>query len=87
MGTAKIQGELWGAAPQEWAEIQEPLHTPLYAAMLNATSVRQGTRLLDVGCGGGAASLLAAERGAHVSGFACRSAHSATLILTHAGAL
>ena len=48
--------------------MQEPLHTPLYAAMLNATSVRQGTRLLDVGCGGGAASKLAAERGAQVSG-------------------
>ncbi len=68
MSTAQIQGELWGAAPQEWAEIQEPLHSPLYAAMLNATSVRQGTRLLDVGCGGGAASKLAAERGAQVSG-------------------
>ncbi len=68
MSTAKVQGELWGAAPQEWAEIQEPLHAPLYVAMLNATSVRQGTRLLDVGCGAGSASLLAAERGAQVSG-------------------
>jgi SAM-dependent methyltransferase len=68
MSTAKIQGELWGAAPREWAEMQEPLHTPLYAAMLNATAVRQGTRLLDVGCGGGVASRLAAERGAEVSG-------------------
>ncbi len=68
MGTAKVQGELWGAAPQAWSEIQEPLHAPLYAAMLNATSVRAGTRLLDVGCGGGSASLLAAARGAQVSG-------------------
>ena len=68
MGTAKIQGELWGVAPQEWAEIQEPLHTPLFAAMLNATAVGPGTRMLDVGCGGGAASLLAAEQGAQVSG-------------------
>ena len=68
MSTAKVQGELWGAAPQAWSEIQEPLHAPLYAAMLNATSVRQGTRLLDVGCGGGSASLLAAARGAQVSG-------------------
>ncbi len=68
MDTLKIQGELWGKAPQGWAEIQEPMHRPLWEAMLNAAGVRSGTRFLDVGCGGGGASLLAAERGAQVSG-------------------
>lgn len=68
MGTSKIQGELWGKAPQGWAEIQEPMHRPLWEAMQNASEVGLGTRFLDVGCGGGGASMLAAERGAQVSG-------------------
>jgi SAM-dependent methyltransferase len=68
MGTSKIQGELWGIAPQGWAEIQEPMHGPLWESMLNAAKVGQGTRFLDAGCGGGGASVLAAERGAQVSG-------------------
>ena len=68
MGTFKIQGELWGKAPQGWAEIQEPMHRPLWEAMLNTTQVGPGTRFLDVGCGGGGASVLAADRGAMVSG-------------------
>ena len=38
--------------------------TPFYAAVLDATAVGAGTRLLDVGCGGGFALLLAARRGA-----------------------
>ncbi len=68
MGTSKLQGELWGKAPQGWAEIQEPMHKPLWEAMLNTTQVGPGTRFLDVGCGGGGASILAAKRGAEVSG-------------------
>jgi SAM-dependent methyltransferase len=42
--------------------------TPFYEAVLDATEVGPGTRLLDVGCGGGFAMLLAARRGATVSG-------------------
>jgi SAM-dependent methyltransferase len=68
MGTSKIQGELWGKAPRDWAEIQEPQHRPLFEDMLNAAEVGPGTRFLDAGCGGGGASVLAAERGAKVSG-------------------
>jgi SAM-dependent methyltransferase len=68
MGSATIQGELWGRAPRDWAELQEPTGTPLWEAMLDAAGVSKGTRFLDVGCGGGGASLLAAERGAQVSG-------------------
>jgi len=68
MGTSKIQGELWGKAPQGWAEIQEPMHKPLWEAMLDAAGVEESTRFLDVGCGGGGASELAAIRGAQISG-------------------
>jgi len=68
MGTAAIQGDLWGKAPQGWAEIQEPMHRPLWEVMLNAAEVGLGTRFFDAGCGGGGASVLAADRGAQVSG-------------------
>ena len=63
-----MQSELWGKAARDWADIQEPMNRPLWEAMLNATHVGPGTRLLDVGCGGGGASLLVAARGAQVTG-------------------
>ena len=68
MGTAKVQGDLWGAAPEGWATIQERQHQPLFEAMLDAAKVGEGSHVLDAGCGGGSASLLAAKRGARVSG-------------------
>jgi SAM-dependent methyltransferase len=68
MGTAEVQGELWGQAPQDWALIQEPMHRPLWEAMLDEALVGSGTRILDAGCGGGGSCVLAAGRGAHVSG-------------------
>ena len=68
MGSARVQGDLWGKAPQGWAEIQEPAHEPLWQAMLEAAQVSAGTSLLDAGCGAGGAARLAAERGAAVSG-------------------
>ncbi|UCC53626.1 MAG: class I SAM-dependent methyltransferase [Anaerolineaceae bacterium] len=68
MGSAEIQGELWGQSPQDWSQIQEPMHRPLWEAMLDASLVKSGIRILDAGCGGGGASVLAAERGALVSG-------------------
>lgn len=47
--------------PRGWA-------APLYEAVLDATGVGAGTRVLDVGCGGGGFSRAAAARGAHVHG-------------------
>ena len=41
---------------------------PRATAVLDATAVGTGTRLLDVGCGGGFALLLATRRGATVTG-------------------
>lgn len=68
MGSAEIQGELWGKEARNWAEFQEPLHRPLWEAMIEAAGVGPGTRMLDAGCGGGGASLLAEVRGALVTG-------------------
>jgi ubiquinone/menaquinone biosynthesis C-methylase UbiE len=68
MGSSTTQGELWGIAARDWAELQEPLHTPVWEAMLNTAKVGYGTRFFDAGCGGGGASVLAAQRGAHISG-------------------
>ncbi|MDN5751552.1 MAG: class I SAM-dependent methyltransferase [Pseudonocardia sp.] len=47
--------------PRGWA-------TPLYEAVLDATGVGVGTRVLDLGCGGGGFSAAAVARGAHVHG-------------------
>lgn len=68
MGSAAVQGELWGAAAQDWALFQEPVAKPLWKAQQDAVAVKLGTRFLDAGCGSGGACVLAAERGAMVSG-------------------
>ena len=68
MRSVTRQGRLWGAAAQDWAELQEPLALPLWEAMLDAAAVGPGTRVLDAGCGAGGASVRAARRGAHVNG-------------------
>lgn len=68
MGSARAQGELWGKDSRDWAELQEPLHGPLWEAMLQAAGVGSGTRVLDAGCGGAGACLLAAKRGARITG-------------------
>lgn len=68
MGSAVVQGDLWGRAPEDWAGMQEVLHGPLWEAMLDSTDTDSGSRVLDAGCGGGGASVLAAGRGAVVSG-------------------
>jgi SAM-dependent methyltransferase len=64
-----MQGALWGAAPQDWADVQEPLGAPLYEAAFDAMGLRNGARLLDVGCGSGYALQRASKRTAVVSGF------------------
>lgn len=68
MGTAELQGELWGKKAHDWAYLFEPMSKPLWLAMLDSADVQDGTRFADLGCGGGGASILAARRGAQVSG-------------------
>jgi ubiquinone/menaquinone biosynthesis C-methylase UbiE len=67
-GSRALQGHLWGGAAHTWAELQEPISTPLWQVLLDVAGVGQVTLLLDAGCGAGGASLLAAQRGALVNG-------------------
>ena len=68
MGLGQKQAELWGPGARDWSDYNEPMCTPFYDAVLTATGVGSGTRMLDLGCGGGFALLLAASRGANVAG-------------------
>ena len=68
MGTAQVQGDLWGAQARDWADIQERTGLPNFEAVFERTNIGPGTRLLDVGCGAGLAAQLAASLGAQVTG-------------------
>jgi len=68
MGTAEVQGELWGASARDWAEVQEPPWRPVFETLLREAGVGRGTKLLDVGCGAGGALVLARAKGAEVAG-------------------
>ncbi len=67
MGSATIQGQLWGARAQDWATYVEQVCLPLFGAALDAARATVGTRLLDAGCGAGLLALLARFRGAQVA--------------------
>src|SRR5688500_5145571 len=56
------------ARARDWAEIQERMLVPLYEAVYRRLDVGTGTRLLGLGCGSGLALLMAASRGAAVTG-------------------
>jgi len=66
--SSPINGRLWGARAQDWADIQEGQVKAVYDFALQRKGVGQGARYLDVGCGAGAAAQLAAARGALVTG-------------------
>jgi SAM-dependent methyltransferase len=68
MGTAEVQGDLWGARARDWADLQEGSFRGLYETALAAAKVGKGSAVLDVGCGAGLALQIAKERGANVSG-------------------
>lgn len=53
---------------RDWAEIQERMLVPLYEAVYDRLEVGGQAHLLDLGCGSGLALLLAAARGASVTG-------------------
>jgi ubiquinone/menaquinone biosynthesis C-methylase UbiE len=68
MGSATVQGKLWGAQAQDYVTSSEQVTLPLQGAVLDAARVTSGTRLLDAGCGVGLLGLLASLRGARVTG-------------------
>ncbi|GGU05368.1 MULTISPECIES: class I SAM-dependent methyltransferase [Streptomyces] len=53
---------------RDWAEIQERMLVPLYEAVYDRLDVGPGSRVLGLGCGSGLALLMAASRGARVTG-------------------
>lgn len=67
-GTAGVQGALWGARARDWADHQEPAQRQIYEHALRLAAVGTGRTLLDLGCGAGGLSRLAAGAGATVSG-------------------
>lgn len=68
MGSAEVQGELWGRNPQAWADGAENAMHGLYEAALDALEPVHGLSHLDAGCGAGLALQLSAARGATVTG-------------------
>ncbi|WP_055571310.1 methyltransferase domain-containing protein [Streptomyces prasinopilosus] len=56
------------ARARDWSEIQERMLVPLYEAVYGRLGVGPGSRLLGLGCGSGLALLMAASRGAAVTG-------------------
>jgi SAM-dependent methyltransferase len=68
VGSASIQGELWSARADDWAELQEQVQRPMYGPVFDALGVGRGFGLLDAGCGSGVAVSIAAGRGARVAG-------------------
>ena len=65
--SARVQGALWGARANDWADIQEPLFAPLHEAALDV-AISPDARLLDVGCGAGGFCDMASKAGARVYG-------------------
>ncbi|AYG80164.1 hypothetical protein DWB77_02290 [Streptomyces hundungensis] len=56
---------------RDWAEIQERMLVPLIEAAYERLDVGPATRLLGLGCGSGLGLLMAASRGATVTGVDC----------------
>jgi ubiquinone/menaquinone biosynthesis C-methylase UbiE len=68
MGSNKIQGELWGKNPKDWALIQESTGNAGYKYVLDFLKFKSADKLLDVGCGSGFFSNLAHTKGINVVG-------------------
>jgi ubiquinone/menaquinone biosynthesis C-methylase UbiE len=66
-GTGQVQGELWGARADDWAE-HETQYRPVYDEAVRRLGIGPGTTVLDVGCGSGAFLRAAADHGAGVFG-------------------
>ena len=70
-GSAGRQSDLWTEKARDWAEVMEGWSgwgVPVYRQVLERIAVDSSTSLLDIGCGAGRFSRIAADRGATVAG-------------------
>jgi len=56
VGSASVQGDLWGVRARDYAEVQEPTFLPLYESVLARPEIAKAGSILDVGCGPGLAA-------------------------------
>jgi SAM-dependent methyltransferase len=66
--TKEVNGRLWGARARDWADIQEGGCRAVFDAVVKKLNLNETSLLLDVGCGAGKATQLAAAQNARVSG-------------------
>jgi SAM-dependent methyltransferase len=66
-GSAERWGPLWGARPRDWAVVEEQ-QLPTYEEAISRVGLREGQRVLEVGCGTGVFLRAAADRGARAVG-------------------
>src|SRR5215475_8891535 len=59
-GSASVQGDLWSARAQDWADVQELTQRPLYTSILQEVMQGPHSNLLDIGCGSGLFTAMAA---------------------------
>jgi SAM-dependent methyltransferase len=67
VGSAERWGPLWGSRPRDWAANEEQ-QLPTYEAAIRHVGIREGQRVLELGCGTGVFLRSAADRGAQVFG-------------------
>ncbi|HEU4425049.1 MAG TPA: class I SAM-dependent methyltransferase [Pilimelia sp.] len=68
MGTATLEGRLWGARANDWAVVQEWEGRPAYQFALDEFGPWLGVTVLDIGCGSGGFARMAAASGARIAG-------------------
>jgi SAM-dependent methyltransferase len=68
MGTATVQGQIWGLRARDWADVQEWTFAPVFEMVLKAAGVGPGSQILDIGCASCLYCEMAAKLGAVVNG-------------------
>jgi SAM-dependent methyltransferase len=68
VGSASVQGDLWGVRASDYAEVQEPTFLPLYESVLARPEIAKASSILDVGCGPGLAAQVFSRRIGRVAG-------------------
>ena len=68
VGSASVQGDLWGVRAGDYAEVQEPTFLPLYESVLARPEIAKAISILDVGCGPGLAAQVFSRRIERVAG-------------------